>query len=75
MITTHFEEKHSNQNVTCCCECLEIIPKGSNRLRRHILKSHHSATGIEYNIFIANLLDNKLIDFMCGITSFYLSKI
>ena len=47
LITTHFDEKHTNQNVTCCCECLEVIPKGSNRLRRHILKSHHSATGID----------------------------
>merc|ERR1719273_334075 len=44
MVTSHFAEKHSNQNITCCCECLEVIPKGSNRLRRHILKAHHSAT-------------------------------
>ena len=52
LITTHFDEKHATQNVTCCCECLEVIPKGSNRLRRHILKSHHSATGrnVDYNL-------------------------
>ena len=43
-VTSHFEEFHSENNVTCCCECLELIPKGSDRLRRHILQVHHSAT-------------------------------
>ena len=44
LVTSHFEEFHSENNVTCCCECLELIPKGSDRLRRHILQVHHSAT-------------------------------
>ena len=29
--------------MTCCCECSQVIPNGNNRLRRHILKFHHSA--------------------------------
>ena len=62
MITTHFEERHANQNVTCCCECLEVIPKGSNRLRRHILKSHHSATGLEWQGFV--LVDGAITDWV-----------
>ena len=44
LVTSHFEEFHGENNVTCCCECLELIPKGSDRLRRHILQVHHSAT-------------------------------
>ena len=43
LLTSHFEERHSDQNLTCCCECLELIPKGNNRLRQHILKTHHTA--------------------------------
>ena len=43
LLTSHFEECHSDQNLTCCCECLELIPKGNNRLRQHILKTHHTA--------------------------------
>ena len=42
-VTTHFEDAHGGQNVTCCCECALVIPKGNNRLRRHILKFHHTA--------------------------------
>ena len=43
LLTSHFEISHSEQNLTCCCECLELIPKGNNRLRQHILKTHHTA--------------------------------
>ena len=42
-VTEHFASIHSDLNVTCCCECSQIIPNGNNRLRRHILKFHHSA--------------------------------
>ena len=43
LLTSHFDQHHSEQNLTCCCECLELIPKGNNRLRQHILKTHHTA--------------------------------
>ena len=43
LLTSHFEDCHSEQNLTCCCECLALIPKGNNRLRQHILKTHHTA--------------------------------
>ena len=42
-LTSHFEQHHSEQGLTCCCECLELVPKGNNRLRQHILKTHHTA--------------------------------
>ena len=44
LVTGHFNEMHGDQNVTCCCECLEVIPKGNRMLRRHILKFHHTAS-------------------------------
>ena len=44
LVTGHFDEVHRDQNVTCCCECLEIMPKGNRMLRRHILKCHHTAS-------------------------------
>ena len=45
LVTAHFEQEHGNQNITCCCECLEIIPKdNTDKLRRHILTVHHSAS-------------------------------
>ena len=43
LVTEHFDTIHSDLNVTCCCECSQLIPNGNNRLRRHILKFHHSA--------------------------------
>ena len=43
LVTEHFANAHSDLNVTCCCECSQVIPNGNNRLRRHILKFHHSA--------------------------------
>lgn len=43
LVTEHFAKEHTDLNVTCCCECSQVIPNGNNRLRRHILKFHHSA--------------------------------
>ena len=43
LVTQHFSNAHSDLNVSCCCECSQVIPNGNNRLRRHILKFHHSA--------------------------------
>ena len=43
LVTEHFAKEHADLNVTCCCECTQVIPNGNNRLRRHILKFHHSA--------------------------------
>ena len=42
-VTSHFDAEHSDLNVTCCCGCLQVIPNGADRLRRHILQAHHSA--------------------------------
>ena len=44
LVTRHFDEVHGDQHTTCCCECLEVIPKGNRMLRRHILKFHHTAS-------------------------------
>ena len=44
MFTPHFDEEHVDQNVTCCCECLQVLPKGNDRLRKHFLQVHHSAS-------------------------------
>ena len=44
LVTRHFDDVHGEQNTTCCCECLEVIPKGNRMLRRHILKFHHTAS-------------------------------
>ena len=43
LVTEHFAKDHAELNATCCCECSQVIPNGNNRLRRHILKFHHSA--------------------------------
>ena len=42
-VTQHFAEVHIGEGKTCCCECLLVIPNENNRLRRHIIKKHHSA--------------------------------
>ena len=41
LVTQHFTECHEGK--TCCPECLVIIPIEKNRLRRHIIRKHHSA--------------------------------
>lgn len=41
-VTGHFSEVHGSEN-TCCCECLEIIPKNNNKLRKHMLKKHNES--------------------------------
>ena len=43
LVTQHFEESHADLGKTCCCECLLVMPRENNRLRRHIIKTHHSA--------------------------------
>ena len=42
-VTKHFDEHHLDTGKTCCCECLMVLPKENNRLRRHFIKTHHSA--------------------------------
>merc|ERR1711899_70136 len=54
-VTDHFAKEHANLKVTCCCECSEIIPLGNKRLRRHILRFHHTA-------------EEQLICALCGKT-------
>ena len=41
LMTKHFFDNHEGQ--TCCPQCLLVMPLEKLRLRRHILKNHHSA--------------------------------
>ena len=42
-LTDHFKEKHSEENKTCCCECLLVVSNEDGVLRKHITKCHHAA--------------------------------
>ena len=42
-VTQHFAEVHIGEGRTCCPECLLVMPNENNRLRRHIIKTHHTA--------------------------------
>jgi len=43
VLTQHFALHHADTGKTACCECLQIMPVENDRLRRHMIKNHHTA--------------------------------